>query len=56
MASDIPSGCSWCGEKIPEGERRSHRCEEMPSFAKSNRCPMCGVEYDSYLDHLNQDH
>lgn len=46
--------CSRCGETVPVGE--THDCPAKGVVEAADGCPMCGAEYDSWLDHLRYDH
>jgi len=55
MSSSVIWKCGFCKETYVWGE--GHDCPEITcAVATSENCPMCGAEYDSWLDHLRHDH
>jgi len=52
MTSD-EERCPSCGRELLY-DGHVERCRES-SFRGTDRCPMCGEQYESYLGHLRRD-
>ncbi|MFB6242495.1 MAG: C2H2-type zinc finger protein [Halobaculum sp.] len=50
--------CSQCGAEFERySELSAHGvCDDAPAAARSDGCPLCGEQYDSYLDHIHNEH